>query len=151
MPRVTKSVTARAKHKKVLSATKGHYGARSRLFKTAKQSNIKSLQYAFRDRKNRKRSFRALWISRINAASRALGTSYSKLINGMATNHIIIDAAVNNVDGQFLIDTGASNSCIDLNKSEKFKLDYGKSDEQASSATNEIKETYISKKNLLLI
>ena len=54
MPRVTKSVTAKAKHKKVLSATKGHYGARSRLFKTAKQSNIKSMQYAFRDRKNKK-------------------------------------------------------------------------------------------------
>ena len=91
MPRVTKSVTAKAKHKKVLSATKGHYGARSRLFKTAKQSNIKSLQYAFRDRKNRKRNFRALWISRINAASRALGVSYSKLINGMTKNNIIID------------------------------------------------------------
>ena len=94
MPRVTKSVTARAKHKKILSATKGHYGARSRLFKTAKQSNIKSLQYAFRDRKNRKRAFRALWISRINAASRALGVSYSKLINGMATNDIIIDRKI---------------------------------------------------------
>jgi large subunit ribosomal protein L20 len=94
MPRVTKSVTARAKHKKVLNATKGHYGARSRLFKTAKQSNIKSLQYAFRDRKNRKRSFRALWISRINAASRALGVSYSKLINGMTTNNIIIDRKI---------------------------------------------------------
>ena len=94
MPRVTKSVTARAKHKKVLSATKGHYGARSRLFKTAKQSNIKSLQYAFRDRKNRKRAFRALWISRINAASRALGVSYSKLINGMTTNDIIIDRKI---------------------------------------------------------
>ena len=94
MPRVTKSVTARAKHKKVLSATKGHYGARSRLFKTAKQSNIKSLQYAFRDRKNRKRAFRALWISRINAASRALGISYSKLINGMTTNNIIIDRKI---------------------------------------------------------
>ena len=94
MPRVTKSVTARAKHKKVLSATKGHYGARSRLFKTAKQSNIKSLQYAFRDRKNRKRAFRALWISRINAASRAIGTSYSKLINGMTTNKIIIDRKI---------------------------------------------------------
>ena len=94
MPRVTKSVTARAKHKKVLSATKGHYGARSRLFRTAKQSNIKSLQYAFRDRKNRKRSFRALWISRINAASRALGVSYSKLINGMTTNNIIIDRKI---------------------------------------------------------
>jgi large subunit ribosomal protein L20 len=94
MPRVTKSVTAKAKHKKVLSATKGHYGARSRLFKTAKQSNIKSLQYAFRDRKNRKRNFRALWISRINAASRALGISYSKLINGMTTNNIIIDRKI---------------------------------------------------------
>ena len=94
MPRVTKSVTARAKHKKVLNATKGHYGARSRLFKTAKQSNIKSLQYAFRDRKNRKRAFRALWISRINAASRALGVSYSKLINGMTINNIIIDRKI---------------------------------------------------------
>ena len=94
MPRVTKSLTARAKHKKVLSATKGHYGARSRLFRTAKQSNIKSLQYAFRDRKNRKRSFRALWISRINAASRSIGFSYSKLINGMMTNNIIIDRKI---------------------------------------------------------
>ena len=91
MPRVTKSLTAKAKHKKVLSSTKGHYGARSRLFRTAKQSNIKSLQYAFRDRKNRKRAFRSLWISRINAASRAMGLSYSKLINGMARNKIIID------------------------------------------------------------
>ena len=59
MPRTTKSVTARKKHKKVLTETKGHYGARSRLFKTAKQSNIKSLQYAFRDRKNKKRNFRS--------------------------------------------------------------------------------------------
>ena len=94
MPRVTKSVTARAKHKKVLTATKGHYGARSRLFRTAKQSNIKSLQYAFRDRKNRKRAFRALWISRINAASRAIGISYSKLISGMTSNNIIIDRKI---------------------------------------------------------
>ena len=94
MPRVTKSVTARAKHKKVLSATKGHYGARSRLFKTAKQSNIKSLQYAFRDRKNKKRAFRALWISRINSASRVFGVSYSKLINGMTRNNIIIDRKI---------------------------------------------------------
>ena len=94
MPRVTKSVTAKAKHKKVLSATKGHYGARSRLFRTAKQSNIKSLQYAFRDRKNRKRAFRSLWISRINAASRAIGVSYSRLINGMTTNNIIIDRKI---------------------------------------------------------
>jgi large subunit ribosomal protein L20 len=94
MPRVTKSVTAKSKHKKVLAATKGHYGARSRLFKTAKQSNIKSMQYAFRDRKNRKRAFRALWISRINAASRAIGVSYSKLINGLTKNNIIIDRKI---------------------------------------------------------
>ena len=81
MPRVTKSVTAKAKHKKVLNATKGHYGARSRLYKTAKQSNIKSLQYAFRDRKNRKRNFRSLWIARISAGSKQVGVPYSKLIN----------------------------------------------------------------------
>ena len=94
MPRVTKSVTANAKHKKVLKSTKGHYGARSRLFKTAKQSNIKSLQYAFRDRKIKKRSFRSLWISRINSASRAMNISYSKLINGMSKNTIIIDRKI---------------------------------------------------------
>jgi large subunit ribosomal protein L20 len=94
MPRVTKSLTAKAKHKKVLNATKGHYGARSRLYKTAKQSNIKSLQYAFRDRKNRKRSFRALWISRISAAARDIGISYSKLINGMLSNNILINRKV---------------------------------------------------------
>ena len=91
MPRVTKSVTAKSKHKKVLNATKGHYGARSRLYKTAKQSNIKSLQYAFRDRKNRKREFRALWIARINAGSRGLGVSYSVLINGLSKKNILLD------------------------------------------------------------
>ena len=80
MARVTKALQAKSKHKKVLSRTKGHYGARSRLYKTAKQSNIKSLQYAFRDRKNRKRAFRSLWIARINAGARELGTSYSVLI-----------------------------------------------------------------------
>ena len=94
MPRTTKSVTAKSKHKKVLKATKGHYGARSRLYKTAKQSNIKSMQYAFRDRKNKKRSFRSLWIARINAGSRGLGISYSKLINGMSKNNIIIDRKI---------------------------------------------------------
>ena len=94
MPRVTKSVTAKAKHKKVLSATKGHYGARSRLYKTAKQSNIKALQYAFRDRKNRKREFRSLWIARINAGSRALGISYSVLINGLIKNNILLDRKI---------------------------------------------------------
>ena len=78
-------------------------------------------------------------------------SKYSISFKILSTNHIIIDAAVNNVGGKFLIDTGASNSCINLNKSEKFRLNYGKSDEQASSATDEIKDTFISKKNLLII
>ena len=94
MPRVTKSVTAKAKHNKVLSATKGHYGARSRLYKTAKQSNIKALQYAFRDRKNRKRDFRALWVARISAASRALGVSYSVFINKLSKNNILLNRKI---------------------------------------------------------
>ena len=94
MPRTTKSVTAKAKHKKVLDSTKGHYGARSRLYKTAKQSNIKSLQYAFRDRKNKKRAFRALWISRINAGARELGVSYSTLINSMSKKNITLDRKI---------------------------------------------------------
>ena len=94
MPRVTKSLTARSKHKKVLKSTKGHYGARSRLYKTAKQSNIKSLQYAFRDRKNKKRSFRSLWIARINAASKDLDVSYSKLINAMSKKDIQINRKI---------------------------------------------------------
>tara|TARA_B100000925_G_scaffold290125_1_gene274605 strand:+ start:1195 stop:1542 length:348 start_codon:yes stop_codon:yes gene_type:complete len=94
MPRVTKSVTAKARHKKILNSTKGHYGARSRLYKTAKQSKIKSLQYAFRDRKNRKRSFRALWIARINAGSRELGVPYSRLINSMSQKNIKLDRKI---------------------------------------------------------
>ena len=94
MARVTKALAASKKHKKVLKATKGHYGARSRLYKTAKQSNIKALQYSFRDRKARKRSFRNLWISRINSASRELGISYSKLISGLIKNNIIIDRKI---------------------------------------------------------
>ncbi len=91
MPRVTKSVTAKVKHKKILKATKGHYGARSRLYKTAKQSSIKSLQYAFRDRKNKKRDFRSLWIARINAGSRDFGISYSKLISSLSKKNIKLD------------------------------------------------------------
>ena len=94
MPRVTKSVQAKTKHKKVLKATKGHYGARSRLYKTAKQSNIKSMQYAFRDRKNRKRALRSLWVSRINAGSRELGVSYSKLINSLSQKNIKLDRKI---------------------------------------------------------
>ena len=91
MPRVTKALAAKAKHKKVLKATKGHYGARSRLFKTAKQSNIKALQYAFRDRRNKKRTFRSLWISRISAALLPLEVSYSGFINQLSQANIKLD------------------------------------------------------------
>ncbi len=88
MPRVTKALAAKAKHKKILKATKGHYGARSRLFRTAKQSNIKALQYAFRDRRNKKRTFRSLWISRISAALIPSEVSYSKFINQLSQANI---------------------------------------------------------------
>jgi large subunit ribosomal protein L20 len=91
MPRVTKALAAKAKHKKVLKATKGHYGARSRLFRTAKQSNVKALQYAFRDRRNKKRTFRSLWISRISAALMPLEVSYSRFINQLSTANIKLD------------------------------------------------------------
>ncbi len=94
MARVTKSVSAKKRHKKILQATKGHYGARSRLYKTAKQSNIKALQYSFRDRKIKKRDFRSLWISRINAASRELNISYSSLVNSMKNKSITINRKI---------------------------------------------------------
>ena len=94
MPRVTKAQKAKAKHKKVLASTKGHYGARSRLFKTAKQSNIKALQYAFRDRKNRKRSFRSLWITRINAALKMHNLNYSSFMHGLNKNNIILNRKI---------------------------------------------------------
>lgn len=94
MPRVSKSVIAKKKHKKVLASTKGHYGARSRLYKTAKQSNIKSLQYAFRDRKNRKRNFRSLWIARINAALTDSDITYSKFINNLSNSNILLNRKI---------------------------------------------------------
>ncbi len=94
MPRVTKSRVAKKKHKSVLSKTKGHYGARSRLFKTAKQSNIKSLQYAFRDRKVKKRNFRSLWISRISSAVKENDISYSDFINNLKNNNIHLNRKI---------------------------------------------------------
>ena len=81
MARVTKALAGRKRHKKILKKASGYYGARSRLVKTAKQANIKSLQYAFRDRKAKKRSFRSLWISRINSAARMHGLSYSRFLD----------------------------------------------------------------------
>jgi large subunit ribosomal protein L20 len=94
MARVKRGVTAKARHKKVLGKAKGYYGARSKLFKTAKQAVIKAGQYAYRDRRQRKRQFRALWIARINAAARMHGLSYSRLINGMSRAEMDIDRKV---------------------------------------------------------
>ena len=94
MARVKSGVTAKARHKKVLGKAKGYYGARSKLFKTAKQAVIKAGQYAYRDRRQRKRQFRALWITRINAAARLHGMTYSRLINGMNLAEIEIDRKV---------------------------------------------------------
>lgn len=94
MARVKSGVTAQARHKKVLDKAKGYYGARSKLFKTAKQAVIKAGQYAYRDRRQRKRQFRALWIARINAAARLHGLSYSRLINGLSRANVDIDRKV---------------------------------------------------------
>ena len=94
MARVKSGVTAKARHKKILGKAKGYYGARSKLFKTAKQAVIKAGQYAYRDRRQKKRQFRALWIARINAASRLHGLSYSRLINGLNKAEIIVDRKV---------------------------------------------------------
>lgn len=94
MPRVKRGVTARARHKKVLKQAKGYYGARSRVYRVAKQAVIKAGQYAYRDRRVRKRVFRALWIARINAASRENGVSYSRLINGLKKAAIAIDRKI---------------------------------------------------------
>ena len=94
MPRVKRGVVARRRHKKVLKQAKGYYGARSRVFRVAKQAVTKAGQYAYRDRRQRKRQFRSLWITRINAQSRANGLSYSRLINGLKKADIALDRRV---------------------------------------------------------
>lgn len=91
MPRVKRGVTAHARHKKVLKEAKGYYGARSKVFRVAKQAVIKAGQYAYRDRRQKKRQFRALWIARINAAARECGLSYSRLINGLKLAGVEVD------------------------------------------------------------
>lgn len=92
--RVKRGVTARAKHKKILKAAKGMQHNRTRSFRLAKQGVIRSLQYAYRDRRNKKRDLRALWITRINAAARQEGTTYAKLIAGLKANNIELDRKV---------------------------------------------------------
>jgi large subunit ribosomal protein L20 len=94
MARVKRGVTARARHKKVLNEAKGYYGARSKVFRVAKQAVIKAGQYAYRDRRQRKRQFRSLWITRINAAARMHGLSYSQLIHGLSRAEIEVDRKV---------------------------------------------------------
>ena len=94
MARVKRGVTAHAKHKKVYKATKGHYGRRRNTIRIAKQSMEKAQQYAFRDRKVKKRTFRALWIQRINAAVRPFGLTYSKFIAGLDKAGITIDRKI---------------------------------------------------------
>ena len=94
MARVKRGVTAHAKHKKVYKATKGHYGRRRNTIRTAKQSMEKAQQYAYRDRKNKKRTFRALWIQRINAAVRPFGLTYSRFIDGLGKAGVTVDRKV---------------------------------------------------------
>lgn len=94
MPRVKRGVTAKARHKKIMEQAKGYYGARSRTFRVAKQAVIKAGQYAYRDRRQKKRQFRALWITRINAQARECGLSYSKLIAGLKKAAIELDRKV---------------------------------------------------------
>ncbi len=94
MPRVKRGVNARARHKKVIKAAKGYRGRRGNVFRVAKQAVMKAGQYAYRDRRNKKRTFRALWITRINAACRELGVSYSVFIAGTKKAAIELDRKV---------------------------------------------------------
>jgi large subunit ribosomal protein L20 len=94
MARVKRGVTARARHKKVLGKAKGYYGARRKVYRVAKQAVIKAGQYAYRDRRAKKRVFRQLWIARINAAARSNGLTYSQFANGIRKAGIEIDRKV---------------------------------------------------------
>ncbi len=94
MPRVKRGVTAHARHKKILNLAKGYRGRRKNVYRIAKQAVMKAGQYAYRDRRQRKRQFRALWIARINAAAREYGLSYSVFMNGLKKTSIAVDRKV---------------------------------------------------------
>ena len=94
MARVKRGVTSHAKHKKVLKAVKGQWGRRKNTIRIARQAKEKAMQYAYRDRRNKKRDFKSLWIQRINAGARAEGLTYSKFINGLAKSGIKIDRKI---------------------------------------------------------
>ncbi len=94
MPRAKRGVQARARHKKVIAEAKGYQGARRKVYRVAKQAVIKAGEYAYRDRRQRKRQFRALWIARINAAARENGLSYSRFIDGLSKAGVEVDRKV---------------------------------------------------------
>ena len=94
MARVKRGVTSRAKHKKVFKAVKGQYGRRKNTIRVAKQAFEKAMQYAYRDRRNKKREFKSLWIQRINAGVRSEGLTYSKFINGLSKSGIKLDRKI---------------------------------------------------------
>jgi len=94
MPRATNNVAARARRKKYFKAARGNYGGRRKLYRTVKETVMRSWKYAYRDRKNKKREFRALWINRINAASRRHGLSYSRFISGLKKAGVALDRKV---------------------------------------------------------
>ncbi len=104
MPRSVNSVASRARRKKILKLAKGYFGARSKVYTVAKNAVEKGLQYAYRDRKNKKRAFRRLWIARINAGARQHGMSYSRLMHGLSQNEVglnrkvLADLAMNHPD-----------------------------------------------------
>jgi large subunit ribosomal protein L20 len=116
MPRVKRGVTAHARHKKILALAKGFRGRRKNVFRIAKQAVMKAGQYAYRDRRTRKRVFRQLWIARINAASRELGVSYSKFMAGLKKAQIDIDRKV--LADLAVNDPAAFGSIVDMVKAQ---------------------------------
>jgi large subunit ribosomal protein L20 len=129
MARVKRGVTAHAKHKKVIKAAKGYYGRRKNTIRVAKQAVEKAQQYAYRDRKRRKRSFRALWIQRINAAVREHGLTYGRFINGLSNlgmevdRKVLSDIAINDPAGfKALADKAAAAASSPVAKADQDKV-----------------------------
>jgi large subunit ribosomal protein L20 len=116
MPRVKRGVTARARHKKVLALAKGFRGRRKNVFRIAKQAVMRAGQYAYRDRRTRKRVFRKLWIARINAATRSLGVTYSRFMSGLKKANIQIDRKV--LSDMAIHDPVAFNSIVEKVKAQ---------------------------------
>ena len=130
MARVKRGVTAHAKHKKIFKAAKGFYGRRKNTIRVAKQAVEKSMQYAYRDRKRKKRTFRSLWIQRINAAVREHGLTYGRFINGLANlgvdvdRKMLSDIAINDPDGfKALVDKAAKAASSPVAKKDAAKKD----------------------------